>query len=241
MNYYELLGVKQNATQEEIKKAYKMQMKKWHPDINKTSEAILMSTKINEAKEILLDDKKRKNYDEYITNKVNESYNRYTQNSKNNTNHKSYDNSKDNDMVTKWEYLRQWIKFSTYKPIRKILGTIGVLLESFMCYIIKLILILLAFICNMGSYIIRNIFMYLSPIIGLMLILLIIQFTSAGFKETIKSNKEIIKGVIACTLVYLLSIILPLLSNAILSPKVFDILYNKIDVNLFKKCVGYEE
>ena len=38
-------------------------MKKWHPDINKSEEAPKMSIKLNEAKETLLDDDKRKNYD----------------------------------------------------------------------------------------------------------------------------------------------------------------------------------
>ena len=42
MNYYELLGIKNNASKIEIKDAYKMQMKKWHPDINKSSDAISM-------------------------------------------------------------------------------------------------------------------------------------------------------------------------------------------------------
>ena len=45
MNYYELLGVCNTASKEEIQKAYKTQMKKWHPDINKSTEAPKMAVK----------------------------------------------------------------------------------------------------------------------------------------------------------------------------------------------------
>ena len=78
MNYYELLGIKTTATEEEIRKAYKAQMKKWHPDINKDSEAVSMSMKINEAKDVLLDDVKRKEYDKYLNEKDNITYKRYS-------------------------------------------------------------------------------------------------------------------------------------------------------------------
>lgn len=239
MNYYELLGIKNDATEAEIKIAYKSQMKKWHPDLNKSDEAVSMSSKINEAKEVLLDIEKRKDYDEYLSRKETESYNRYTQRKANSTQEQT--NNTNDSMVTKWEYLRDWLKFSTYKPIRKIIGTIGVLFESLLCLIIKLILILLAFICNMGSYMIRNLFNYLSPVIGIMAFLLVAQFLTNGLKEVIKQNKEILRGIIILLLVYLSSFILPLLSNLILSPKVFNVLYNKIDINLFKKCVGYKD
>ena len=62
MNYYELLGIDSNASADEIKRAYKTQMKKWHPDINKDEDAVSMSMKINEAKDVLLDEVKRQEY-----------------------------------------------------------------------------------------------------------------------------------------------------------------------------------
>ena len=76
MNYYELLGVKNNASEEEIRTAYKKQMKKWHPDINKDPNSKNISIKINTAKETLLDPIKRKDYDEYLTKKTDETYER---------------------------------------------------------------------------------------------------------------------------------------------------------------------
>ena len=52
---YETLGVSENATQSEIKKAYRTLAKKFHPDINKTPEAEEKFKEINGAYEFLGD------------------------------------------------------------------------------------------------------------------------------------------------------------------------------------------
>lgn len=64
-DYYEILGVPRNATQEDIKKAYRRLARKYHPDFNKDPQAQEKFKEINEAYQILSDPEKRKLYDQY--------------------------------------------------------------------------------------------------------------------------------------------------------------------------------
>lgn len=64
-NYYEVLGVSKDASQEEIRRAYKDLAKKYHPDMNRNSSVSETKFKeINEAYEVLKDPEKRRKYDE---------------------------------------------------------------------------------------------------------------------------------------------------------------------------------
>ena len=60
---YETLGISENATAAEIKKAYRSLAKKYHPDINKTKEAEEKFKEINAAYEVLGDEEKKAQYD----------------------------------------------------------------------------------------------------------------------------------------------------------------------------------
>lgn len=63
-NYYKILEVAENATEQEIKKAYRRLAKKYHPDLNPDDqEAEQKFREIAEAYETLSDENKRKNYD----------------------------------------------------------------------------------------------------------------------------------------------------------------------------------
>ena len=60
---YETLDVSDNASADEIKKAYRKLARKYHPDINKTPEAEEKFKELNAAYEILSDDEKKRQYD----------------------------------------------------------------------------------------------------------------------------------------------------------------------------------
>ena len=63
-DYYEILGIKRAAGQDEVQRAYRKLARKYHPDVNKASNAEEKFKEINEAHEVLKDPEKRKMYDQ---------------------------------------------------------------------------------------------------------------------------------------------------------------------------------
>ena len=64
-DYYEVLGLKKGASDDEIKRAYRQMAKKYHPDINKEPGAEEKFKEINEAYEVLSDPNKKARYDQF--------------------------------------------------------------------------------------------------------------------------------------------------------------------------------
>lgn len=92
-NYYDILEVNKNASQEIIDRAYKVLVKKYHPDLQ--TDPVMKSQceeklkEINEAYETLSDEQKRKEYDDIAFNNTSDNY--YTEN-----NNESYYNPSTN-------------------------------------------------------------------------------------------------------------------------------------------------
>ena len=64
-DYYEVLGVSRNASDDELKKSFRRLAKQYHPDANKEQGAETRFIEINEAYEVLSDPQKRAAYDRY--------------------------------------------------------------------------------------------------------------------------------------------------------------------------------
>jgi curved DNA-binding protein len=67
-DYYRILGVARDASQDEVKRAYRRLARKYHPDVSKETDAEVRFKELGEAYEVLKDPEKRKAYDQFGAN-----------------------------------------------------------------------------------------------------------------------------------------------------------------------------
>jgi curved DNA-binding protein len=67
-DYYKIMGVAKDASQDEIKRAYRKLARKYHPDVSKEADAEARFKELGEANEVLKDKEKRAAYDELGSN-----------------------------------------------------------------------------------------------------------------------------------------------------------------------------
>ena len=68
-DYYNILQISKNASQNEIKKQFRLLAKKWHPDKKQSDDSEEKMAQINMAYELLSDNKRRKMYDQHFAKK----------------------------------------------------------------------------------------------------------------------------------------------------------------------------
>lgn len=64
-DYYEVLGLGRDASEDEVKKAYRKMARQYHPDVNKASDAEAKFKEVKEAYDVLSDGQQRARYDQY--------------------------------------------------------------------------------------------------------------------------------------------------------------------------------
>ena len=132
INFYDLLGVSSNATSDEIKTSYRNMVKKYHPDVNGSQEAQKVIRSLNEAKTTLLDEEKRKEYDE-----KSETYTRKTE---------EYKENYEEVYITRWQYYINYIKNGLDKVWIKLLKTFLVIINLLIFSLFKAIIIFIVFL-----------------------------------------------------------------------------------------------
>lgn len=104
-DYYKLLDIQQNASDEEIKKAFREQAIKWHPDRNQGTDTTLRMQEINEAYLILKDKEARARYDtEYNKFKQYQEQNRHSEKEKQKSKQQEWQEQKHQQTKREYEY-----------------------------------------------------------------------------------------------------------------------------------------
>lgn len=156
MDFYELLGVKKDATKEEIKKAYRDMVKRYHPDVNKSDEASKIIISLNEAKETLLDDDKRSEYDKLL-NDINHSKTYSNDSTSYSAKKEEYKENYSESYVTRWQFLMTYLNFGKDKLGIKFLKTFIVIINYLVFFIIKAFTLIFLFLLEVFENLINYI------------------------------------------------------------------------------------
>ncbi|MCS6824831.1 MAG: DnaJ domain-containing protein [Cytophagaceae bacterium] len=154
-SYYSILGVSTNASEDEIKKAYRKKAKLLHPDVNKSPDALVRFQLLQLAYEILINKEKRFIYDQSIQKSTDplKAYNDWIAQQKAMQEreaflkHQEFLRKRHQIMNSKYYYIKLWSLYIIFAFC--MVATLGVLLASAMLIFrvhVLLFFILLPFI-----------------------------------------------------------------------------------------------
>ncbi len=231
IDFYELLGISMDSTKQEIKTAYREMVKKYHPDINKSEDSNKIIRSLNEAKEVLLDDEKRKEYDKLLNDIK---YSKQFSKEKDETYTAKTEEYKENyseNYVTKWQFFINYISNGIDKVWLKILKVLLVIINFFFFCIVKLITFILIFLLSTFSGIID----YFSGILYLISIVALFALKNSEYPDLIPFIPANIEGFF---LIFLIALIIELLKTAFItySVNIFALICN-IEDKIFIKIL----
>lgn len=231
IDFYELLGIRMDSTKQEIKTAYREMVKKYHPDVNKSEDSNKIIRSLNEAKEVLLDDEKRKEYDKLLNDIK---YSKQFSKEKDETYTAKTEEYKENyseNYVTKWQFFINYISNGIDKVWLKILKVLLVIINFFFFCIVKLITFVLVFLLSTFSGIID----YFSGILSLISIVALFALKNSEYPDLIPFIPANIEGFF---LIFLIALIIELLKTAFItySVNIFALICN-IEDKIFIKIL----
>ena len=192
---------------------------------------------MDKAKEILLDENKRREYDSYLDNYKNNIYDNIKQEKEKNTGTKTYANNSyyEEKTYTKWQYFKLYLKYYKKSKIRKVFACILVSLESLFCTILQVINYLIAYILSYTGY-------YLGLFLVIYGAISIIYITT---KSVLKidlppyNTTEYILMILSSALSLIIGMSMRTIFNIVVNKN--PIYISKLDLFLFKKSIGYEK
>ena len=231
IDFYELLGISIDSTKQDIKTAYREMVKKYHPDVNKSEDSNKIIRSLNEAKEVLLDDEKRKEYDKLLNDIK---YSKQFSKEKDETYTAKTEEYKENyseNYVTKWQFFINYISNGIDKVWLKILKVLLVIINFFFFCIVKLITFVLIFLLSTFSGIID----YFSGILSLISIVALFALKNSEYPDLIPFIPANVEGFF---LIFLIALIIELLKTAFItySVNIFALICN-IEDKIFIKIL----
>ncbi len=177
IDFYELLGIKRDATKEEIKKAYRNMAKKYHPDINQSEEANKIIVSLNEAKETLLDDDKRKEYDRLLNDMEHAKQFSKDREETYHAKAQEYRENYSETYITKWQFFMNYLRNGLDSILIKGMKVLLVIINYLLFFCVKAVSLGFIFLLHLIGGLIDYVAGFM------MLIAVLALFVLAGEKE----------------------------------------------------------